>query len=261
MKTTRTNRRIVAAGGIAVATAVLLSLMGSAPPSVADVSYSQNVQAVGETKVVRNWTSYGPQYFAAFCPPRSPTCAVTKWWRVSRGTSTARLTTFKVVERIKAYDYYLLDVDVTTSSRTGSGDGGTEQIAIHSGGPHLYDRNDSKSIDAKSSSCASFAVTMSTPWPFVTASSTVGHAMTCNKRADLTRTYSGADVVYRAHLLAKIRHLTMQRWVKVAAGKKPWFRVTTTLGADRCTKGDGHGHCIAYGNGSSARSTTISTSG
>lgn len=245
----------------AVAIGLLLTKTATPGPARAEVSYTQNMQAVGETRYVTTWTNYGPKFTETGCWARGGCAVILKYWRVSRGTATVRLTTFKVTEKIKAYDYYLLDFDGATSSRSGTGEGGTGAFRIHSTGPKVHDRNDSKAIDAKSSGCTTIAVGMSTPWPIVTASATIGHATMCDKSADLTRAYAYSDPLYRAHLLSKVRHLTMQRWVKVAAGAKPSFIVSTSVPHDRCTQGDGKGECTKYADGASNKSIRISTSG
>ncbi|MCW2755064.1 MAG: hypothetical protein JWQ32_2475 [Marmoricola sp.] len=252
----------VVLGTLLLAVLVLQVFVFRSSPSVADVPYSQNVQAVGEAKYVQSWTSYGPRYVVNFCEPRSAFCAVVEnYSKASRGTATVRLTTFKVTERIRAYDYYLLDFDVTTSWRSGTGDGGTGTFKIRSTGPKLYDRNDSKAIDAQRASCTTVAVEMSTPWPLIAAGTTVGHATMCDKSADLTRSYSGSDAIYEGRMLASIRHLTMQRWVKVAHGSRPSFALTVTLPRDTCTNSDAQGHCTRFSAGSTTKSINLGTTG
>lgn len=239
----------------------ILGALSGKNRAVADVGFSQNVQAVGEHKYVRSWTSYGPAVVYGVCGGRSGCVSGIHHWRVSRGTATTRLTTFKVTERIRAYDYYLLDVDVATSRRTGSGDGGTAVFRIHSSGPKLYDRNDSRSIRARGSSCTTVGVQMSTPWPIVTANATVGRATFCDKSADLRRSTSGADATYQASQLSDVRHLTMQRWVKVRAGRRPRFTVAIVLPQDRCTRGNGKGYCVRYRDGANSKAVVIGTTG
>ena len=58
-----------------------------------------------------------------------------------------------------------------------------------------------------------------------------------------------------------MRHLTMQRWIKVKAGKKPSFDLGVALPNDACTKGDGKGHCIAYDNRTSGATFKLGTTG
>jgi hypothetical protein len=171
------------------------------------------------------------------------------------------MTTFKVTEKIRDFDYYLLDFDVTMSARSGTGDGGASTYRIKSTGPKLFDKNDSKTLKSDQGGCTDVAVTMSTPWPIVTASTTVGHAELCDKAATLTRSYSGADARYAGTKLAAMRHLTMQRWIKVKAGKKPSFDLGVVLPNDACTKGDGKGHCIKFDNKASSKAITINTTG
>jgi len=251
----------VTAATLIIVTASVLSGRTGPSPAGAEVTYSQNVRAVGETKYVKKWTNYGPAVAAGGCGGRAGCFSAFQYWRVSRGTATVRATTFKVSEGIKDFDYYLLDVDVTTSSRTGTGNGGSTAFMIDHGGTRSFDRNDSKSLDAKRNTCSSVAVTMSTPWPFVTASSTVGHATLCNEAADLRREYLGSSAIYRGSRLKDMRHLTMQRWVKVRARAKPTFDLAVVLPSDRCTAGDGDGHCVKYASDSSYRSITLGTSG
>ncbi|MBO9522847.1 MAG: hypothetical protein J7518_15040 [Nocardioidaceae bacterium] len=263
-KTLHIRRNVVLVSVLAILIAgsvVAITDAFKSPPAEADVTFTQNVQAVGVTRYAKSWTNYGPPVIYTFCGGRTGCTSVFGYWRVSRGTATTRVTTFKVMEKIRAYDFYLLDVDVTTSSRTGTGDGGPSAFRIHSAGPSVFDRNDSRSIDSQSSGCTTVGVTMSTPWPVVGASATVGHASLCGDHGDLIRSYSGGDAVYRGTHLDDVRHLTMQRWVQVAAGKKPSFGINVVLPLDSCTRGDGKGHCIKFSEGSTSRSIAIGTTG
>ena len=71
----------------------------------------------------------------------------------------------------------------------------------------------------------------------------------------------GSSAIYRGSHLDDMRHLTMQRWVKVRARAKPTFDLAIVLPSDRCTAGDGDGHCVKFANDSSYRSITLGTSG
>jgi hypothetical protein len=263
MQLTRTKLSLLAVAATLLLLVLLLQVfVFKSSPSAADVPYSQNVQAVGEKKYVATWAKYGPEQVATtICGGRAGCSGPPAYWMVSHGTATIRATTFKVTEQVKAYDYYLLDVDVTTSGRSGNGDGANATFVVHSAGPTVHDRNDSKSINATKSSCTKVAVGMSTPWPLVTASTTVGNATLCSAGADLTRTYSGSDAHYRARMLSAVRHLTMQRWVKVASGAKPSFTVLITLPQEYCTKGDGHGHCRDYASSTRTAIVALGTTG
>ncbi|HET6152698.1 MAG TPA: hypothetical protein VFE15_07060 [Marmoricola sp.] len=253
---------VIVAAALLLIVILLQVFITRSSPSVADVPYSQNVQAVGEAKYVQTWTHYGPRLVSNFCPPRSPQCVVVEnYLKVSRGTATVRVTSFKVTEKVKAYDYYLLDYDVTTSARSGTGDGGTGVFTVGSTGPALVDRDDSKAINATKSSCTTLAVGMSTPWPLVTASATIAHATLCDPGADLTRAYSGSTAVYHGKMLSQIHHLTMQRWVKVAAGAKPRFVIGLTLPRDHCTSVNSKKQCTKGAVGTTTKSIVLGTTG
>lgn len=223
----------------ALATTVLAAFPASVPSAHAMPS-SVVVKPVGTLKKTfrRSFTEYGAKVMQTICYPRGGCYGTLKGYRVARGTVEIRLTSYLVQEKIKAYDYYVLEYDVNVVRRSGSSDAGIGTFGIGSPGPSLHEHRDTKSLSAREQECDEITFTLGTPWPVVSASTDVGAITFCDEEARLSRTTSGLKSRYRANMLRHSSHLVMQRWVEVKRGVRPKFSAMVSLPDDTCTKAD-----------------------
>jgi hypothetical protein len=227
--------------------ALLLVLAGAvvALPSGADanVGYSQQVVMVGQTPAkvsVRfdvTFADYGNWYKRCFYHGHDapPTCT-NYGYRAAHGEFQTKLTTYKLKEGIKKYDYFLLDADTNVAKHSGSYSDGTAKVLVRNTGAATVDHTETKSIRASQHSCASLQLGISTPWPGVTASVPLGSVTLCDTNASFNRSAGSNVTTYTASRLSKINHLDTNRWTQVLAGKRPTFRVDVVVPHDTCTK-------------------------
>jgi hypothetical protein len=201
----------------------------------ADVGATQQVVLVADKPVKNRFDAPYRNWAGAFaqCFPHGGCVEVDP---VAKGHLRTKLTAYQLKERVKKYNYFLLDVD---TSVTNSGDSklGTGYVKIsNSFGPKLVDHTETGSVDASSPFCANLDLSLSTPWPVVSGAVSFGSVRFCSKKASFTRHVSGKDVAYKATMLGSARHLVVDRWVKVRAGVWPIFTVHVVVPRDTCTQ-------------------------
>ncbi|GGO92201.1 hypothetical protein GCM10011584_28050 [Nocardioides phosphati] len=236
----------------------------------ADVQVTQQAKLVGQRPVSgryeRSFKNYGAVYtcndiyVGELCNPLK-----VYGYRVARGTLRTSLNAYHILDGLKGYDFYLVDVDVDVTDHSGTDRGAWADFYLTTRNATIVDFYDSKSIAAKDDGCHKLRLTLSTPWPFVSAAMDAGSVNFCDSRASLTVSHSGTQGHFHANRLAKINHLTMERVVKVKRGEKPVFRMRTVVPTDSCTGTRtmplGQVLCSSYDNRTSSVTYSVGTSG
>ena len=236
----RSSLRLALSGLIAVT----LLVLGLPLAADANVGYSQQVVMVGQKPAVMssrylvNFTDYGDWYKRCFYHGHDapPTCT-NYGYRAAHGQFQTKLTTYRLKERIRKYDYYLLDADTNVAKHSGSYTWGDSYVMVHQTGSAIVSRTESKSIRRDSGSCAALQLGISTPWPGITASVPLGTVTLCATNSSFNRHVSTSTYTwYKDSGLAKTNHLDVNRWVQVKAGVHPSFKVQVRVPVDHCTK-------------------------
>ncbi|MCL3837498.1 hypothetical protein [Aeromicrobium duanguangcaii] len=188
------------------------------------------------------------------------------FYTLSQGRLSVKLNAYRISERMKKYDFYLLDVDSSVDKKKGTGGHGTASFKVAASQRGLIDVDDTRSVSKKATKCTSFPVSVGAGFYGASAAIGVGSIRYCAKSASFTMKQSGtAAAVYTATSLPKINALTTGRIVKVRAGTKPNFAVRVTYPADTClkrrTKAPAKGQCSKFKNGSRSMVYRIGTSG
>ena len=249
----------------AIVTVVQIAVLGMTTSTAqASVPITQVAKLRDQAPVSGRFEAPYNNYDERVCIVRS---CVSKWYRVARGTVATRLNAFVIKEEVRAYDFYLLDVDVDLQNQSGSSKTGWTTIRVRTlaNGGTIVDTDDSKSITKDPQDCQSFPVSVGAGWGVASAGIEVGAVTFCDDAASLTHKADGAVSVYSASRIAKIRDLTASRIVKVKRGDKPKFVVTVTVPYDDCTgvvDGGAHaGDCDQYTNHTKSYTYRVGTKG
>lgn len=169
------------------------------------------------------------------------------YYTVAKGDIRTKVNSYVIKEEMKAYDFYLLDVDAALADQTGRSSWGDASFAVHTIAPAgtIIGTDDSRSVTRDPRDCQSFPVSVGAGigWSAggaganVGASIDVGAVRFCDAAASFTVAHHGSDAIYHASRLAKIQRLNLARVVKVKAGTKPRFQVILTYPTDSCTAG------------------------
>jgi hypothetical protein len=222
----------------------------------ADVGATQQVVLVADKPVkgrfVVKYRDWSQAKASAVCVPRAGCYEVNP---VAKGQLQTKLTTYQLKERVKKYNYFLLDADTLVTSK-GDWGGSIAYVKItNADGPTLVDHTETGSVSASKPWCADVGLSLSTPWPVVVGAVDLGHVKFCDKAASFTRSRSGSTVVYKANKVASARHLDVNRWVKVRAGRWPIFTVRVVAHHDTCQEWADTPH----GNRVCVQATTVMT--
>jgi len=258
------TRRTAIVGAIIGLVAASLSAVTLAQQAGADVPITQvarlkDQQPVSGTYDV-GYTNYGERVCAN---PRG--CSMT-YYRVGRGTLKTKLNSYVIKEGMKKYDFYLLTVETALTGQSGSSKVGAATVRVRTTKGKIIDTDDSKSVKKEPESCTDYPVTVGAGWGVASGGIEVGAITLCDETASVRMAHSGADAVYTADRLPKIRHLTLSRIVKVKAGSRPTFMATITYPTDACTKvGDKdtslEGKCVRFQDHTSTVSYAVGTGG
>ncbi len=252
MRTTVISTLILLLSGVLVT-------IGLRAPVAADVGATQQVRIRDESPESGlhslSFRNYGEHNLCAGSRKYG-----TYWcaYRVTKGTVKTKLSTYKLVEN-RGYDYYLLDVDLTVN-RAGSSHWGWAHVdVVTRDGTKLVDTRDTRSVSATESSCDSVNLALTSPWPFVSASASLGSVRFCDDEATFTRHHKTRRASqYKANRLGRTNHLSAQRWVKVPGGQKPRFKIRLELPNDSCTRYR-ESRCVSYSNGGHAKTHFVGT--
>jgi len=239
--------------------------VGLIAPAGADVTYTEQVKVKDETPEVGRYTVRYKNYSEKMRLCMEDGYCEFLGYRKAEGQLGVKLTTFKIVDGRRSYDYFLLDVDIVNGDREGTSKNGWAKVAVSNYGPGLVDQSNTKSASYNDDrDCKAIGVGLSTPWPIVSASMDLGHVTFCDKGASYSHSFSSGISTYFADHTRQITHVSSQRVVKVREGKKPSFKVVLTIPVDKCTKGGGglaSGNCVAYDNKTYTKNLYIGTFG
>lgn len=185
------------------------------------------------------------------------------YYRKAEGKLEVKLSTYRIRDGRPRYDYFVLDVDVVNSGRVGTSKAGWSAIRVRHANARVVDYSNTKSISFHDDrDCVSMGVGLSTPWPIVSASMSLGHVTFCDEGARYSHTrLSGSVSEYFAGHIRQIKHVSSQRVIKVRNGDRPTFTVAVKVPVDDCTSLNLHGSCDAYDNKVRTRYFKIGTVG
>ena len=135
---------------------------------------------------------------------------------------------YRLKERERRYDYYFVDVTANTYARKGDGDKGRMSITLDPTSKvnlttNVYSKNTLKD------DCHTYPLEIGVGLGPFSAGTTVANFSTCDK-ADIHTTKLASNAVrYDIYSLNRFRNWTVQKWVRVAKGAKPRFKVTVRL--------------------------------
>ncbi len=181
----------------------------------------------------------------------------------SEGTLAVKLRTYRILEEVRAFDYYALDVKTTNEDRSGESRIGWAKVHIDSvGAVRIIDYGDSGSESSASPICRTLDLGLSGSVSIVGASFSLGTVRLCGAGSGwyVDRRESDSTTVYQADNFRSVEWMYTERVVKVPAGEHPKFRVYVHVPNDRCERAN-DGKCYDYANSTYAREYKIGTSG
>lgn len=214
-----------------VASVLAVTALIGMPGARADISYAQQV-------VLRN--DPGPFYetYTSFrdgaknCSTPPGPCG---WpYSTARGKLTIMPRTYKLKEQNRTYDYYVVDLSVRTSDRSGAKDWAYLEATVQSTQAVNYA---TYSLGKSTvGGCKSYPIDIAAGWGPLSAGTTVG-----SFRVNCVDTWISRDAIsrgqrYHVTNLNGVTYVSFQRFVRVAAGTKPSFRLTVTYPTDACGK-------------------------
>ncbi|GAA2092699.1 hypothetical protein GCM10009841_01810 [Microlunatus panaciterrae] len=152
----------------------------------------------------------------------------------NRGKVRYSVKMYRLKEREKRYDYYFVDVTANTYKRKGDGDKGRMSITIDPTSKvnmtsNIYSKKTLKD------DCHTYPLNIGLSMGPVGVGSTVAQFSTCDKAQLHTTRLASNAVRYDIYSLNRFRTWSVQKWVRVARGAKPSFKVTVAWRADNCT--------------------------
>lgn len=171
-------------------------------------------------------------------------------------------STYKILDQNKKYDFFLVDLTSGLTERKGDQDWGWYDVTLTSTGTTKI-LGSSYSTGRKFENvdkCTRFPVSLGVGFYGVSVGTTVGHVSFCNDGSRLVQSSVTGGQKYHATGVTGIQSLQSQRYVRVAQGKTPSFKVQLTTNADRfsCyTVSDGT-HCFVH-HAMQSKSLTIGT--
>jgi hypothetical protein len=151
---------------------------------------------------------------------------------ISSGKVSVEPQTYVLVEQNKKYDYYLVQVAITTSDRKGTRSAGVLQATLRSTAS-VSTATHSAGYTQTAQSCHTYPIDLGASWGPFDASTTVGHYSTCVKTKVSHRAVKRGDS-YRVTNLNGIKTIEFSRFVRVKAGKHPKFTVNIVTPQARC---------------------------
>lgn len=229
------ERRLASSLLLLAAATILVVGVGAAVPAAADppvtqqavlikdkspytFSYYEHIDHIGQGDEV---CYYGGASACAKYPP-------------NRGRVRYSVKMYRLKEREKRYDYYFVDVTSNTYSRQGDGDKGRMSITVDPTSKVNMTSNVYSKKTIKDD-CHTYPLDLGVSMGPVGVGTTVASFSTCDK-AQLHTTRLGSNAVrYDIYSLNRFRTWSVQKWVRVASGAKPSFKVTVAWRADNCT--------------------------
>ena len=167
-----------------------------------------------------------------------------------RATGTAKfiVSSYKILDQNRKYDFFLVDATASLVDRTGDEDWGWMDVTLRSVGDTKILGNSytlGKGVE-NVTTCKTFPVNLGVSFYGVSAGTTAGHVSFCNQGSKLSSSSISSGRRYHATGLSGIASIQMQRYVQVRNGALPHFRVVARTNDDslQCpTLSDGT-HCF-----------------
>ena len=245
-------RRMLTACAVALGLLIPLAALGTARGDVAAFQSARNRQV---KHVSITYTRVCPSCKEGEQPgPGIP--------HVASGTARYTLTSYKILDQNRKFDFYLVDVSANLVKRTGDQDWGWMDVTVRSAGrtkvvSSAYTLG--KGVE-NTSTCKSFPIELGVGFYGVSAGTTAGHVSFCHRGSKIESSRASHGRLYHATGLSGIASLDAQRYVQVPQGGHPAFSVKVRTNADtlQCpTLSDGT-HCFV-GHGMHAKHRTIGT--
>ncbi len=245
-------RRMLTACAVALGLLIPLAALGTARGDVAAFQSARNRQV---KHVSITYTRVCPSCKEGEQPgPGIP--------HVASGTARYTLTSYKILDQNRKFDFYLVDVSANLVKRTGDQDWGWMDVTVRSAGrtkvvSSAYTLG--KGVE-NTSTCKSFPIELGVGFYGVSAGTTAGHVSFCHHGSKIESSRASHGRLYHATGLSGIASLDAQRYVQVPQGGHPAFSVKVRTNADtlQCpTLSDGT-HCFV-GHGMHAKHRTIGT--
>jgi hypothetical protein len=245
-------RRMLTAGAVVLGLLIPLAALGTARGDVAAFQTARNRQI---KHVSITYTRVCPSCKEGEQPgPGIP--------HVASGTAKYTLTSYKILDQNRKFDFYLVDVSANLVKRTGDQDWGWMDVTVRSAGrtkvvSSAYTLG--KGVE-NTSTCKTFPIELGVGFYGVSAGTTAGHVSFCHHGSKIESSRASHGRLYHATGLSGIASLDAQRYVQVPQGGHPAFSVKVRTNADtlQCpTLSDGT-HCFV-GHGMHAKHRTIGT--
>jgi hypothetical protein len=223
---TKSKRRTLTGAMAALALAATSLVVTTAP--AASYPYTIQVQQSGK-KVVR--TKYYREY-------RNARTVMDSEYDAGRLRVVA--TPYKISEKMKRYDQWLLNLRISTRDRTGGSALAWANVYVK---PTKYGKvSDSGATRDKTlGKCTTANLNLNLGFGPISTSADIGDLVGCRKaELDLTShsTTSGATG-WKLRKLKKLRRVDAELYLQVPRGYQPNFRVTVTTPIDSCTDDPG----------------------
>lgn len=217
---------------VLAATVLAVTALAAIPSARADISYSQQVVLRNDPgPYYRTYTSFRDGAKSCSTPPGP--CG---WpYSIAKGKLTIMPRTYKLKEQNKRYDYYVVDLSVRTSDRSGAKDWAFLEATVQSTRDvnyATYSLGKSKVDD----DCKTYPIEIAGGWGPLSVGTTVGSFKVGCVETWISRKAVTRGQFYHLTNLNGVTSVTFQRFVRVAAGVKPSFKLTLVYPTDACGK-------------------------
>lgn len=221
---------------IALALAVGVALVLAAVPAAqATINFSQTVylknDPTSSAGYTRSYTSFPDGYKNCSTPPATGPCGPNVY-PIGGGKLHVLPRTYKLAERNKSNDYYLLDLTVTTSNRYK--DGSYAYLDVKVQGASAVKTATYTLGKSTVSGCQKYPIDIAAGWGPISAGTTVGTFNVNCYSTSITRTAISGGQQYHVTNLNAVNAVTFQRFVVVSAGTKPTFKYWVSWPTDHC---------------------------
>jgi len=245
-----------------VATSIPVALLLSGSADATDPPVTQQGILVGQKPVsgryALNFKDFEEKGCADFHCSR-------QYYKAAAGTFKTKLSTYKIKDGLKGYDFYLLTVDTNVGHRGESVRGGATITDYDIDVSHEVDYADSPTMTATDGGCQTVDFSLGYSFGPIGASTNLASFNFCDENATGKLSHSGVTAFYKLYRLAKINNVTLSRVEKVKSGTHPTFRVAFYVHQDTCTKGGklvtGKYVCFSYAGNIVQKRYSIGTTG
>lgn len=208
----------------------IAGILLGAPAAHAAIPFSQQV-------VLRN--DPGPFYrnYSSF-PDGWGSCSNSGcggWpWPTAHGKLQIVPRTYKLKDQNTRYDYYLVDLEVRTSNRSGSKYYGYLDANVQSAASVSYATYSLGKSEV--SGCRTYPINIAASWGAISAGTTVGSFSLNCVNAYIHRKAIRRGQSYSMDNLNGVTLVDFERFVRVAAGSHPKFNLRLQYPTDKCAK-------------------------